>query len=661
MSKPNLTANIDSYVSKMSAYEKKIKGTTNTPAQMRVELKIIINNQSIYHPLILTNGSFEQTVYLFDGDNKIEILANNINTNETESIIRAIELNIMPNVPQKESILHNFIANDEKEIQIHLGNSKLSYVDKHAGDNKEVIINEPILSHFFELEGPNANFYRISRNSLPMMQSTIIKRPIVIMYDNIEKIYDSSNDVTGLYSTFKLDNGYNFIDIQEKYNDYINSGFVRGTTNRLMFINTIFNRGELLPKDIQLSNIKVDLSSFRIEIDNMLGISDNTGDIYFDDSAMHMQIHENGLLEFKTFEAYEVKQFVQVSYKYHVNNSNSNVQTIQSDKGYVEVQFSKASFRDRGVTQGWEPIAIDKLELIGGIKGNNSKDYQIANYFSQGRIIPRPIIAYIECLDKIYDGTKHANYKPQSQFYNGLYNSISTDNIELNIGNELEFKDANVGTNKDIYIVTPLSLNGKDRCNYTLTNTNALFRANITQREIEIKINHIRFLRASKTWELEYELKNVIPYDNISITFNSNTGNDIQVTDVLTNKLIISTFFDYDFNPNYQFVIPTQEIKTIDTSRNNTLNSALNTWTQTGRIPQSDTVRLDIQLIKSLLSTGNVKYELIGTEYFESVDNYKLLDNSLIYISNIKLNTKNEKSINYKLINTSEYCNLKII
>ncbi|MDD2684541.1 MAG: YDG domain-containing protein [Gallionella sp.] len=119
---------------------------------------------------------------------------------------------------------------------------------------------------------------------------------------------------------------------------------------------------------------------------------------------------------------------------------------------------------------------------------------QMNNYYVQGTITPKPVVAGLTASNKTYDGTTTASVTgslSQITPIQSIYNSTSgasADNVQLagtaTVGSA-NFVDANAGTGKTVTInLSGLSLTGADAENYTIANTTTT--ADITPKALTI-------------------------------------------------------------------------------------------------------------------------------------------------------------------------------
>ena len=389
---------------------------------------------------------------------------------------------------------------------------------------------------------------------------------------------------------------------------------------------------------------------------------------------------------------YLVKNEVTIKYNYRNKIDNKSTFThLQSDAGKVKVVFDEAHFDNENVTNEWKPITVNGLLLAGDTLGDESHNYQIANYSAYGRIVKRGVTAHIRCLDKIYDGTPYVPFELSNSYYHGLENSIEGDDVFIDdtyyenpVDNfhifkqtgvsYLQFEDSNVADSKLVKIVDNMVLEGKDSSNYYLQNIICNYVASIKKRKIEVVIDKLRFIRSDLKWEMDYHFINAIPGDNLRLSFNRSDSNDFMVYGGISNstinsiqyeiytlndlsgiKDIISMYFNYESNPNYKFKTPNIDIKNIqDTNHSYWLNEA--------RPAEPNTLRTDIKIEAKNDYPGGIKLDKSDNPYFESKNkDFKLYNNHMVKVVNLNLDPQNPISKNYELINTSLVTELEII
>lgn len=406
-------------------------------------------------------------------------------------------------------------------------------------------------------------------------------------------------------------------------------------------------------------------------------------------------------------ELYKVQDKIIIEFNYLNNSKNVYV---DSDYGYVKVNFMNAYFENKNVEDNKKPIRLYDLKFEGDVKGDKSSNYQIANYTIVGSITKRPIIPHITFIDKIYDGLTNVAFTMDSAYYNGLENSIKDDNVKIDTKCKISdktidgkvnvetgltkfyFDDCNVGENKSIRLGN-IVLEGEDAINYKIEKLAGNFEATIKKRPIKIKINRIKLYRSDLRWEVDYEFNDAISSDNLTISINSNDNYQFKVyarnlsedsknNDFNTND-VLSTYFTYDFNNNYKFedAIDNKEIQPIYETKTKRLyynvKEAMPAEPNTERInviPELDTkytgnVVLNPILVKdSFVITDefnkNNKHNIsnIVTSFYESQDKQsKIYDGCKVKVTNICLDPYNNKSDNYILLNTKTETILEII
>ena len=710
-----LECNLDYDLSYSSIYLRHLKGTTNAYVDIPTNIDVFINGVKTSPVDILNQDdkltSFEKDLYLSDGKNVIKVVATDIDGN-TKEITFEIIVDYATTYFEKEDLLTNFIGDDDSKISLHLGTSDLRYEDSSAGSSKDVIIDTSINSHYFSLEGENATLYRISKDKLPKIQGDIIKRPLSITFDYVEKIYDGNNDITDAMKRLKMDNGYYLTDVNRDYVDYSNSGFVRGTHEGKLVSDTIFEKSEIIfkeqeyiPRGYIINTPNIDYKNFYINIDGVEGyalldeflgnaqiiLSNESLDKFFSSIEL-VKFGDKSILKFNYIENLETQYRVvnNVNIKYNYNDNKSSYITYKpSDEGLMEVDFSKAFFKSKDVTDEIQKITLKDIKFIGTTLGDVSNNYQIANYGSTGKILKRTITPHIECLNKIYDGSPIIPFKTSEEFYNGLENSISGDDIyidntfEGNKDDEFHYFtktgstvlvaiDENVGSNKEVHVGS-IVLEGTDAKNYILEDISAnIYTTSILKRPITVTINKLRLIRATRQWEIDYTILNDIKKDKLTIAHNTNDDFDIKVyggidknghSIHLNNSKqqdILSMYFNYPFNTNYQFVDNQTEVKLID---NKTAY-----WINGVRVAEPDTERIDITVESDKHYPGEIKQTLntlsdgTQTSYFESENKeYKLYSGCKVMIKNINLNPINDKIKNYTLLNSTCETEIEII
>ena len=706
----NFEYNLDYNLSYASTYLRKLKGTTNAYDDVPMNIDVFINGVKTSPVNILNQDdkltTFEKDLYLSDGNNVIKVVVTDICGN-TKSKTTEIFVDCMTPMPEKEDLLTNFVADDDLKISLHLGNADLKYETKAAGMAKDVLIDTSIASHYFKLDGENSNLYRISKDQIPKIQGDIIKRPLSVLYDYVEKIYDGTNNISDEVRKLKLDNGYYLRDVHKEYNDYAGTGLVRGTFERKVTSDTIFKPNEYIDKDYIIDKPNVDFTNVYINVDGIEGYS-----LYDENSDTAQFIFQNDLLDFWFKDIslirnnnqtivrfalkpnnellYKVTEGVNIKYNYS-NNSGSEYLTYKSsDVGLVQVDFNNAFFESKDVTDEIQSITINDIKFVGDVLGDASNNYQIANYSSMGKILRRTINPHIQCLDKIYDGSPIVPIIVDDEYYNGLENSISGDDVYLDTTYEgdkdsethiftkngstvFTFSDSDVGENK-IASLNAIFLEGHDAKNYKIGDIISNYQASILLRPIEVIINKIRFIRATKQWEIDYTIKNDIKSDKLTISYNTQDDLDIKVYGGIDNNDesihnnyggktdIITMFFDYPFNLDYQFSNIDTEVKKVS---NDTTTAY---WRNEARPAEPDSERMDVITEVNTEYPGEIKFALdtlsngVQTPYFESENkDYKLYSGCKVMVTNLNLSPLNNKSKNYSLLNSTCETEIEII
>ena len=156
------------------------------------KIQIIINSQlgeSIYLDEYRKND-IKIDIYLNNGDNNLCFILYDNKNNILQQFEYIVNVNIFSHTPDNEKLLTNFIGNDDQMISLCAGNSDLRYSNPDVGEDKQVIIDLDIASHYFKLEGVNSELYQISKDNIPSIKSTIMPRPLSVTFNELSKIYD---------------------------------------------------------------------------------------------------------------------------------------------------------------------------------------------------------------------------------------------------------------------------------------------------------------------------------------------------------------------------------------------------------------------------------------------------------------------------------------
>lgn len=713
----DFTYNLQYNLSYASTYLRKLTGTTCAYTDVPVNVKVLINGMETSPVHILNKDNnpmqFEKELYLTDGNNDIEVIISDMFGNKLKKTSK-IYVDCMTPTPEKKDLLENFIADDDLNISLHLGNSDLKYNTKSAGMDKDITIDTSIQSHYFELSGKNANLYRISKDNIPKIQGDIIKRPLTIVFDSVEKIYDGKSDITDQLRQLHLDNGYYLSDVHKEYNDFVSSGLVREIKERRITSKVLCNPYEEIQSKYELEESNIDFNNVRLEIDGHVGYTfldeiTNKALIIMDwvkDSSNPMnnifkeiyleRNNDKTILSFiymPDVNKYKVESSVNIKYNYSDNSSNNYTVYRNSDVGFVDIDFNTADLEYKDVTDELLPININGIKFISGPLGDASNNYQIANYTATGRILRRTVDVHIECLNKYYDGTVIVPFKSSTgeKIYNGLYDAIEGDDVyidnkysgtatskthyyEYSGNSKCVCESPDVGENKDV-VINSLFLEGEDAKNYKIGNIISNYKTTIWRRPVNVVINKLKFIRSTKQWQVDYTILNDIADDSLTICYNTNDEFDIKVyggIDKNGNSIhkeyaekldIISMFFNYPFNRNYQFKDNSTEVELVESTKNTAY------WRNEARVAEPDTERIDITTTHNTDYPGEIKQSLdstltngVETSYFESQSkDYKLYSGCKVMVTNINLNPLNNKTKNYTLENSTYETEIEII
>lgn len=310
-------------------YYRQLKGTITDVEALPVTINVYLNNDLLSPIKFINNTEFIKDIYLSDGENIIKVEAIDADNNIATIVSKKILVNIMPTFTEEHPILTNFIASDDKHVRFNIDDIDAEYESKDAQYQK-ILLNTDVYSHFFNLVGENSEFYRISRDNLPNIQSQIIKKPVGISYDYVEKIYDGNNDFTKELAALKYKNGYDFTDVTDNYDNYLSTGFVKGITERLAMQSILFKQYDILPESITLNVNNLDYNSFELCID------ETSIDELTDEEIIDTTLISTGLVKIEetNHEYYEV-QFEKIEdVKYTKINSHDDFIDIYSSKSY---------------------------------------------------------------------------------------------------------------------------------------------------------------------------------------------------------------------------------------------------------------------------------------------------------------------------------------
>ena len=376
-----LNTNVEFNLITDSPYMRTIQGETNPYLLAPTSINIYVNDHIVPNTLVTErtnyeNMKFEKQLFLKDGANKVKIQAINIYgkvINEKEYDIN-VEFNT--SVVAKENLLTNFIANDDQMIELKMDNVYLAYHNKNAGMSKEVYIDKTITNHFFNLEGINSQYYRIDRNEVPKIYGDIIRRPINVTFNGVEKIYDGDPNISIQLKELQFDDGYTFNTIQDKHMSYSNTGFLRGSYENLYIktiaykqndivgpINEFYNKETnetIYYSDYIINSDNINFDSFEIFIDNDEGKTMSNGDIIIESIAKKEEkLIDAKITKSKMLHLLDSKKETGVYYTIYKSTLNQ-----------VEKLYGIAYY---GYENSFGGINIETFELIDGDVNNLEK------------------------------------------------------------------------------------------------------------------------------------------------------------------------------------------------------------------------------------------------------------------------------------------------
>lgn len=428
-------------------------------------------------------------------------------------------------------------------------------------------------------------------------------------------------------------------------------------------------------------------------------------------SGANLIVDELGkiILKFHLIEntEYFVKDRIVIKYNYKSKTLNNLSHSYKnSDVGKVKVVFDGAYFDSKNVTNNWQPIGLVNLKLTAGELGDKSNNYQIANYSAYGMILKRPVSVFIDCVDKVYDGTNFVPFNVRFGAQSGNSGLIQGDDLYIDdtylddpTNHFHLFKrtgtsyletldpDVNSETNslgqlipKSVKIINTMRLEGKDANNYYIDKINCNYTMNIYRRKIEVVIDTLRYVIATGKWEVDYHFINVVPGDNVTLSFNKDSEYDFKVyggASALTEDINISyeiatlkdlsgisdipsMYFNYAFNTDYKF----SQLQTDDVEGEHYIPDGTNHnfWLDKARPAEPATKRMDIAIESKTGYPGDIKLSLTDKPYYESQDKkFRLYNGNIVKITNINLDRDNPLTKNYKLLTTEQMATIEII
>lgn len=230
-------------------------------------------NDIIYEKVILDEIDMELIdskmldLYLNDGNNKIDIAFIKDKDN-IQIYTKNIKIDLTPIRPNHDPLLTNFIGNDDQLIEVSTGNADLEYQTPDAGEDKLIDIDLSIASHYFELKGVNSDLYRISKDHIPLIKSTIIRRPLNATFDYVEKMYDGNNIITNEVKKLTLDKGYYFIDNNKEYNDFGKTNFVREYSEKNINEFVVYKKDDIIKDSFNINTLPIVYESIKLTLDD---------------------------------------------------------------------------------------------------------------------------------------------------------------------------------------------------------------------------------------------------------------------------------------------------------------------------------------------------------------------------------------------------------
>ena len=464
------------------------------------------------------------------------------------------------------------LVNPEEKNTIHLSNNRnirLAYTTPNAGENIDMIIDDPTIHKPFELEGEGSENYELDVSSIPPIQGTILPRPVNVKFYPICKVYDGTTDIRGARNSPYL--LYTFEPTGEE-----NSGIIQGTGSQRKLRRLKFSKSGYT--NILNAMYIIDIPVYK-KIDDKSPVYLIANDLpynYSDSNTYYGDLHalRPGQYEFDagmSIVSYSIdsipysvldNKYTYTNWIYNPTNavptliratsksplngrlnlqvtisSYQNITTssqtatpvgkvyIESDIDKVTVYADSMELTTKEVTNEPNPILFTGLRLAKGIGGDKSSNYKINELVNAYcYIIPKRIGVTVTQDDtKVYDGTTDIGYSVE------LTGIIEGDDIKIseNSAPIIKLNSAKVGSRTVQRNLLP-ELSGRDAKNYTLdwiklANT-ARKTATITARPVWCKCSAIRWLRSQHKLEFMLTLENVIDGDDVKLC--SEWGND---------------------------------------------------------------------------------------------------------------------------------------
>ena len=291
---------------KYSQYEKIISGTLNPFVLSPCTVEIYVNNYKIKHIDYNYNdyepSTFKTVIFFKQNENTLTINVKDIFGNIICTDEKIITINTVESLRDRYELLTNFVGNEDQMIQVYADETKLKYTDESVGYEKPLSFIDSSIHNYFHLSGTNSHLYRLDTKHTPKIISDIIPRSIGVNFNRVEKIYDGNNDITKEVNKFVLNDGYRFINSDEKYYDYTNNGLITGYVEDLEMETIIGQAPASLKKYYHINTLTVIIDTLQLFLDNYKGHIQTDNTIEFDEvlNRFNNIIKINNKEEFKS-------------------------------------------------------------------------------------------------------------------------------------------------------------------------------------------------------------------------------------------------------------------------------------------------------------------------------------------------------------------------
>ena len=523
----NLIYTLDSNDS--SSYLRILNGTCNHDEEIK-QINIFINGVKTSHVDIIESDDkltvFRKDLFLNDGNNVIDAVVTLMSGSTITTESKNEYVNLLSKDFEKKELLTNFIGNDNELISVTLGNSDLKYADKHSGNDKEVLIDTSILSHYFELEGTKTNCYRISRDNIPKIKSDIIRRPLNVIFDSVEKIYDGTNDITSKVKQLRYNDGYYYHTNDEEYNDFSGNGFVKEISERNVMETNIYKSNDIVLEKYMLNTQPIIFSTFKMIFDGYEGYALSNDDgteaqIIFDIPEPIKITHKSRINDILNEDNQEEGLYYYINRQIDLNNQEHKTFIAIDNRGCYDedgnliINPLTQEFNTEQECINWLVALYHKILNINLFKDDKNETNIVFEYLpnESDYIVKNAIYIQYDYINKTDKTGKYVHVssdegKLNVDFSKAYFNhkDVTTEIQPIAI-NDLKFVGGELGDESSNYQI----------CDYTIT-------GKILPRNINVSVNCIDKI---------YDGTNKIEFDKNSISFeNTIDGDDINVDNI---------------------------------------------------------------------------------------------------------------------------------